>query len=135
MDPLTTSVLSFLTPAPPTAVWAVLTDPDSGIPYLHGLRPVSAWTPGAAVSVTHPDGPGLRGEVLDADAPHRLSFTLGSAGGGGDDDPTYVTWTLQRVDGGTLVRLLVDEIDGDDDESTVAWLPVLTAVRRAAPEP
>ena len=131
MDPLSTSVLSFLTPAPLAAVWAVLTGPASGIPYLHGLRPVSDWTPGAAVSVTHPHGPALRGEVLDVDAPHRLSFTLGSAGGGGDDDPTYVTWTLLRVDGGTLVRLLVDEIDGDDDEATVAWLPVLTAVRRA----
>lgn len=47
-------------------------------------------------------------------------------GDGGHGADTYLTWTIRRGAGGTVVRLSVDE-PGDDDGAEVedAWLPVL----------
>ena len=48
----------------------------------------------------------LTGEVLAAERPRRLSYTL-------DDPPgspsVYVTWELRRTGDGTIIRLNVDE--------------------------
>jgi hypothetical protein len=70
----------------------------------------------------------LSGEVLAAEEPCRLSYTL-------DDPPgtaaVYITWELRGVDDGTVIRLHVDEPwplgDGTDDLET-AWLPVLSGL-------
>ena len=70
----------------------------------------------------------LTGEVLAAERPWRLSYTL-------DDPPgspgVYVTWELHRTSDGTIIRLNVDEprpfADSTEDLES-AWLPVLSGL-------
>jgi len=70
----------------------------------------------------------LTGEVLAAERPCRLSYTL-------DDPPgspgVYVTWELHRTSDGTIIRLNVDEprpfADSTEDLES-AWLPVLSGL-------
>ena len=64
------------------------------------------WQPGARVTLALTDQWRLTGEVLAAERPHRLPYTL-------DDPPgppgVYVTWELHGTSDGTIIRLNVDE--------------------------
>ena len=70
----------------------------------------------------------LTGEVLAAERPCQLSYTL-------DDPPgspsVYVTWELRGTGEGTIIRLNVDEpwplADSREDLES-AWLPVLSGL-------
>jgi hypothetical protein len=70
----------------------------------------------------------LTGQVLAAEPPRRLSYTL-------DDPPgspsVYVTWELHRTSDGTIIRLNVDEpwpLAGSTEDLESAWLPVLSCL-------
>lgn len=112
-----------LTCAPPEVVWGCLVCPTRSPRYLHGLTVTTCWTPGARVTLTGPDC-ALTGEVLHVRPPERLSLTV-------EDDSgscTYLTWTLRPHEGGTVVRLHVEECDRattTEDDLEDVWLPVL----------
>jgi uncharacterized protein YndB with AHSA1/START domain len=70
----------------------------------------------------------LTGEVLTAERPRRLSYTL-------DDPPgspsVYVTWELRGTGDGTIIRLSVDEpwpLTSSTEDLESAWLPVLSSL-------
>ena len=119
-----------ITSAKPQCVWNALTATGFPLDYLHGMTVESDWRPGAGVTMVLTDQWRLTGEVLAAEQPHRLSYTLNDPPGA---PAVYVTWELRGVDDGTIIRLHVDEpwplADGADDLET-AWLPILSGLVR-----
>lgn len=132
MNPIASYVFEFTSPAGAQQVWAALTRPDLTPRYLFGLRVESTWRTGATVEARPAGEAGaygsLRGEVLAAEEPRRLSYSLLS----GDDHPrTYLTWEITAGDDGSRVRLYVDEAETDsgDDEADAAWRSVVAALQ------
>jgi uncharacterized protein YndB with AHSA1/START domain len=132
ISPLTSHQFALTTVAEPAAVWTALTDGDLTRRYLHGLIAQSTWSPGAPLTLRSgsssddPPAARLAGQVLRAEPPRQLSYLLQS---GRDDPPTFLTWQLRTVPGGTTLRLQVDEIEGSsDDDAEDTWLPVLAAL-------
>jgi uncharacterized protein YndB with AHSA1/START domain len=91
-------------PHPPERVWRALTDPAALADWLmkSDIKP----EPGRRFQFRAKPMPGWRGyvdcEVQQVDEPRRLVYTWR-----GDDDwdePTTVTWELEAVEGGTLLR-------------------------------
>ena len=106
MPPFTSEQFHAITSANPECVWDALTATDLPLDYLHGITVKSDWQPGAKVTLALTGQWRLTGEVLAAERPHRLSYTL-------DDPPgspgVYVTWELRGTGDGTIIRLNVDE--------------------------
>jgi hypothetical protein len=108
---------------------------ETPLSYFHGMTVTSDWQPGSTITMRLDEmehghtrkfwDVAICGEVLAADPPHRLSYTLGE-----QSDPTvYVTWELRSVDGLTIVRLYIDEPDeypGSEDNLDIIWLPILS---------
>ena len=117
MTGMTTQLFRFATDAAPARVWAALTTGR----YLYGLAPSSQWRPGAAVTFTG-EATTISGDVLAVEEPRRLSYTVRA----GDGQPeTYVTWEIDDDEGnGSIVRLYVDEPDGDTG-GEAAWLRIV----------
>lgn len=122
-DPVLTRAFHLLTPAPPERVWGALTCPESAPRYLHGLRPQTCWSTGAAVEWTGPPVGAIPGQVLYADPPYRLTVTVEDGSG----TCTYLTWQVRAGDDGTVVRLDVQEAPGAGTEAELedVWLPVM----------
>ena len=95
-----------ITSAKPERAWNALTATGVPLDYLYGMTADTDWQPGARVTMALADHWRLTGEVLAAERPRRLSYTL-------DDPPgspsVYVTWELRRTGDGTIIRLNVDE--------------------------
>ncbi len=133
VSPLTSHQFALPTAAAPAAVWTARTDGDLTRRYLHGLAAHSTWSPGAPLTLGSGGGSAgppaagqLTGQVLRAEPPRQLSYLLQS---GPHDPPTFLTWLLRTVPGGTTLRLQVDEIEGSsDDDAEDTWLPVLAAL-------
>jgi uncharacterized protein YndB with AHSA1/START domain len=128
VPPLASEQFHAITGAKPECVWATLTATGSPLVYLHGMTVDTDWQPGARVTMALTDQWRLTGEVLAAERPHRLSYTL-------DDPPgspsVYVTWELRRTGDGTIIRLNVDEpwpLTGSSEDLESAWLPVLSGL-------
>ena len=120
-DPVRSATFRLLTCAAPETVWSALTCPTQSPAYLYGLAVRTTWEPGAPVQLTADARPALAGEVLRVEPARRLSLTVEDDSGG----CTYLTWTLRACDGGSVVRLQVEECDGAEDELEDVWLPVL----------
>jgi uncharacterized protein YndB with AHSA1/START domain len=123
---IATQLFRFATDAGPAQVWAALTSAELTPRYFYGLAARSEWRPGAVVAFTTHEGLTLSGEVLAAEEPRRLSYSLRA----GDGQPeTYVTWEIVGASGGAgrVVRLYVDEPGetGTNDETEWAWLKVV----------
>jgi uncharacterized protein YndB with AHSA1/START domain len=117
-----------ITSAKPECVWNALTATGVPLDYLHGMTVDTDWQPGARVTMALTDRWRLTGQVLAAERPRRLSYTL-------DDPPgspsVYVTWELRRTDDGTIIRLNIDEpwtLAGSSEDLESAWLPVLSGL-------
>jgi hypothetical protein len=131
------------TPASAERVWAVLTASAAAGDLVPGVRLASEWTAGATIGTTVAGRHVPCGEVLVAEAPHRLAWALD----GGVGPATYVTWEVRVLAAGCIVRLAVDEVDADpgdpdapvdaDDDAEAVWLPVLAGIqaRLVADEP
>jgi uncharacterized protein YndB with AHSA1/START domain len=125
-----------VTSANPECVWNALTRTGVPLDYLHGLKVDTDWQPGARVIMALTDQWRLTGEVLAAERPHRLSYTL-------DDPPgspsVYVTWELEAMGEGTIIRLNVDEpwpLRSGSEDLESSWLPVLASlVKHLEPGP
>ena len=136
MPPFASEQFHAITSANPECVWDALTATGLPLDYLHGMTVDTDWQPGARVTMALSDQWRLSGEVLAAERPHRLSYTL-------DDPPgspsVYVTWELRRTDDGTIIRLDVDEPGppvGSTEDLESAWLPVLSGlVKHLEPGP
>ena len=128
MPPFASEQFHAITSANPECVWDALTATGVPLDYLHGMTVDTDWQPGARVTLALADQWRLTGEVLAAERPRRLSYTL-------DDPPgspgVYVTWELHRTSDGTIIRLNVDEprpfADSTEDLES-AWLPVLSGL-------
>ena len=127
MDGIATQLFRLATTARPDQVWAALTRPELTTGYLYGLAARSDWRPGSGVAFVAGEGTSLSGEVLAAEEPLRLSYSIRA----GDGQPeTYVTWEIVADDGGTVVRLYVDEpaAPDADAETESAWLRVVAGL-------
>jgi hypothetical protein len=116
-----------ITTASPDDVWAALTATGSPLGFLYGLTVESDWQPGGTLTMAL-DQWRLVGDVLVADRPRRLTYTLGDRLG---EPSVYVTWELRSHAEGTVVRLAVDEpwpFTDDTDDLEATWLPVLSGL-------
>ena len=124
-----THVFRFHTAATREQVWDVLTAGHDTCRFLNGLALDTAWDAGGPISVRHGATAVMTGEVLLAERPARLSYTLASQPA---EPPAYLTWELRDAPGGTIVRLTVDELDtggeAEVEEVEEAWLPVVGAL-------
>ena len=101
MDGIASQLYRFASGAAADRVWTALTTAG----YLHGLAPSSDWRAGSPV-VFAAEGATLSGEVLAAEEPRRLSYSLRVEDG---QSETYVTWEVMGERGGSVVLLFVDE--------------------------
>lgn len=138
--------LATLVTADAQRVWDALTATKTPLSYFHDMKVTSDWQPGSTITMRREDELGqgatrkfwdvaIHGEVLAADPPHRLSYTLGER----QSDPTvYVTWELRSGDGLTIVRLYIDEPDANpdsEDDLDIIWLPILSALAENVSNP
>ena len=127
MDGMPAQLFRFATEAGPAEVWVVLTRAEVTARYLFGLAATSGWRAGDAVAFAG-GGATLGGDVLAAEEPRRLSYSLRAGQG---QPETYVTWEIEGADDGSLVRLYVDE-PGEpefDAETDRAWLGVVARLQ------
>lgn len=93
--------------APPSDVWAFLTDPDKLAIWFH--RPGGPLTELGPFSMPGEDGdPLVWGEVTEATEPATLTYTFTARPMGGL--MTNVAWTLTAVEAGTRLHLRHDGI-------------------------
>jgi hypothetical protein len=127
MPVLTSEVFRFLTPADPRDVWNELTRTGEPVAHLYGLTIQTDWEPQAALSASLPAWPALTGQILHAEPPGLLSYSLGDGPG---MLPVYVTWELGPTPSGTIVRLYVDETGPPDRPGLeLTWLAALETLR------
>lgn len=127
MPILSSEVFRFLTPADPRDVWNELTRTGEPVAYLYGLTIQTDWEPQSALTASLAAWPPLTGQVLHAEPPRLLSYSLGDGPG---MLPVYITWELQPASAGTLVRLYVDETGpAVAPGPELTWLPALEALR------
>jgi uncharacterized protein YndB with AHSA1/START domain len=92
--------------ATPEQVWQGLTDGEFTRKYWVGRQISSDWRPGSPVQLTNEDGVlEMRGEVVEADPPRRLSYTfhLIFNAAHAADSPSRLTFELEPM--GEVVRL------------------------------
>ena len=128
MPPFASEQFHAITTADPASAWNALTATDVPLDYLHGMTADTDWQPGASLTLALADQWRLTGEVLAAEQPHRLSYTL-------DDPPgtpsVYLTWQLHATGEGTIIHLNVDEpwpLAGSTQDLESAWLPVISTL-------
>ena len=125
MPEFASELLRTLVRQKPEQVWEALTATGIPLGYLYGMTVESDWRPGTSVTMTLGDQARLTGDVLVAERPRRLSYTLGDHPG---QPSVYVNWELRALGDATIVRLYVDEPWPDADpihDLEAAWLPVL----------
>ncbi len=97
-----------------TDVWHALTDGDFTRRYFHATRIESTWQQGADVIYYNPDDSiAVAGKVLEANAPHKLSFTwhVHYNPDAFKEKPSRVTFELTEVNGATRLTLIHDEFE------------------------
>jgi uncharacterized protein YndB with AHSA1/START domain len=128
MPPFASEQFHAITSANPECAWNALTATGLPLDYLHGMTVDTDWQPGARVTLALTGQWRLTGEILAAEQPHRLSYTL--------DDPSgspsvYITWELRGTSEGTIIHLNVDEpwpLADSSENLESAWLPVLSGL-------
>ena len=128
MPPFASEQFRAITSANPQRVWDALTATGVPLDYLHGMTADTDWQPGARVTLALTGQWRLTGEVLAAERPHRLSYTLEDPPG---SPAVYVTWELRRTGEGTIIRLNVDEpwpFKSSNEDLESAWLSVLSGL-------
>jgi uncharacterized protein YndB with AHSA1/START domain len=118
---------AFHTDASAEQVWGALTCPGTASRFFHGMRLESEWAAGSPVTLCGPDGHEKRGEVIAALPPRSLSFALEQ----GIAPCRIIGWELRSTGDGTVVRLTVDDVDGErEEEMEDTWLPVLSGLEQ-----
>lgn len=133
-DPVASGAFKLLTRCCPEQVWQTLVCPDRGARVFPGLSLVSTWATGDPLEIHLPTQSVLRGQVLLAERPAQLTFSIEDASG----TTTYVSWRLRRLDQGCVVTLEVHDAGadrGEPDELEDAWLPILERLREVLMHP
>ena len=126
MPALGSELFRIITRASAQRIWEALTATGEGVDYLYGLTVEATWRAGSTVTAGLPAGPRLVGEILRADQPRLLSYTLGDTAG---EPSVYVTWEVDAEPDTTIVRLYVDELHPlSSSDIERAWLPVVAAL-------
>ena len=87
---------------------------------------------GAPVKLMTPAGHSVVGEAIRVDRPRSLSFALEQ----GTAPCRIIGWELRPHPVGTVVRLSVDDVDGDcEEEVENVWLPVVAALQILLAQP
>ncbi|HET8988352.1 MAG TPA: SRPBCC domain-containing protein [Humibacillus sp.] len=127
--------------AHPTDVWSALTDPEQVRSWMVGTTLTTDWQVGSPITwqgemngKPYED----KGEVLEVDAPRRLSMTHYSPLMGQQDRPENyhtVTYTLTPTrDGRTTVALEQDGNDSQEqaDQFSQSWQQMLDSLKQTA---
>jgi uncharacterized protein YndB with AHSA1/START domain len=119
----------------PEKLWAALTKPEFTQQYWGGRRVQSDWTVGASIKHLTPDGAvELRGEVLQADPPHQLSYTFqsGLSDGMPAEKPTRVTFDITVSFGVTKLTIVHDGFGPDSklfSKVSTGWAAILSSLK------
>jgi uncharacterized protein YndB with AHSA1/START domain len=125
--------------APPSRVWAALTDPDVIARYMFGARVVTDWEPGSSI-VWRGEYEGRpfedKGVVLEVVPERRLKMTHFSPLSGKDDVPENyhtVTYELEGSNGTTHVSLSQDNNPTAEaaEHSQANWKRMLSGFKAA----
>jgi uncharacterized protein YndB with AHSA1/START domain len=124
--------------APPTKVWAALTDPEQIKEYMFGSQVETDWTPGSRIlwkgeyeGKPYED----KGEVVEVEPERRLKVTHFSPLTGQEDRPeNYHTllYELEERDGQTRVSLSQDNNSSEEaaEHSRENWETMLGGLKR-----
>ena len=96
----------------PGRLWEALTDGAITSQYFHSTRAESDWKPGSPVCYWSGDGkPAVEGTVLEADPPHRLSFTWSFRydPAMAAEQPSRVTYEIEQRGATCLLRVIHDD--------------------------
>ena len=99
--------------APPEDVWKALTTAEFTRQYWHQTDVVSDFEVGSPIEFRTADGAvGVSGEILTSNHPAELSYTwlFASSAERGDDQPSRVTFRLERIDVGTRLLVIHDRL-------------------------
>jgi uncharacterized protein YndB with AHSA1/START domain len=127
--------------APPSTVWSALTDPEQVRSWMMGTTLTTDWQVGGPITWQgEMDGRPYedKGEVLEVEAPSRLSMTHYSPLMGQEDRPENyhtVTYTLTPTrDGRTTVALEQDGNDSQEqaDQFSQGWQQMLDSLKQTA---
>lgn len=119
----------------PEKLWAALTEPEFTRQFWNGRRIQSDWTVGASVKTLRPDGGiELSGEVLQADPPRLLSYTIlrQTPAGAPPEKRTRVTFEIAMAFGVAKLTLTHDEFDPDSGRSLEVfqgWPAIISSLK------
>lgn len=122
--------------APPEEVWKGLTTAEFTRQYWHKTRVRSDYEPGGKIEfLNEDDSVGVAGEILKADFPSELAYTWQFTGKDSialGDPPSRVTFKLQRLNAGTRLTVLHDQlVEGTQTASmiTFGWPHVIAGLK------
>ena len=118
----------------PERLWEAITDPGIRAKYQFGAGAHSDWKPGSPIELGAPNAEGLlgEGEVLEADPPRRLVYTMVALW---SDDvrregASRVTWEIEPVGDSCRLLLTHDELrDGANPELYGGWPMILSGLK------
>ncbi|MDR3401051.1 MAG: SRPBCC family protein [Chthoniobacter sp.] len=119
----------------PEKLWDALTKPEFTQQYWGGRRIQSDWTTGASIKHLKPDGGvELKGEVLQAESPRRLSYTFHTVPREGQpaEGPTRVTFEIAVTFGVTKLTIVHDGFEPESKmflEVSHGWQAILSSLK------
>jgi uncharacterized protein YndB with AHSA1/START domain len=127
--------------APPSRVWATLTEPDLVREYMHGTNMATSWTVGEPITWAGEwQGKSYldKGTVLEVDPIQHLRYTHWSPMGGSEDRPENyhtVSFDLAADGDGTRLSLTQDNNPSQAEAEAMAennWGPMLEGLKATA---
>ena len=127
--------------APPSRVWATLTEPDLVREYMHGTNMATSWTVGEPITWAGEwQGKSYldKGTVLEVDPVQHLRYTHWSPMGGSEDRPENyhtVSFDLAADGDGTRLSLTQDNNPSQAEAEAMAennWGPMLDGLKATA---
>ncbi|MBM9468939.1 SRPBCC family protein [Nakamurella leprariae] len=128
--------------APPSAVWAALTEPEAVKQAMFGAEVDTDWTPGSPITWTGEfQGRPFqdKGQILAVEPHRRLSMTHWSPMSGTADEPSNhhtLVYQLAERGGGTHLTLEQDNNASAEEaeHSAQQWSTMLEVIKRVAEE-
>ena len=118
----------------PERLWQAITDHDERGRYQFGITVDSDWQVGSRYEMHHPNSPDLlgEGEILEADAPHRLVTSFRALWGDDvkSEGTSRVTWEINQIDDTCCLLLTHDQLpEGVNDQIYGGWPMILSGLK------